>query len=236
MSSAETPPLGVTWVDSWEGGAACLVSALQSGQTWGGGPHCGHNFRSHHVSRSHRKASLSGWRHGFLCGACVVRHGPYCLICLGAHALMASPHLGALSASWGVPSADPATSVAQSPVHPSPTAHSLGCLSASGIPASKLVEAHGTFASATCTVCRRSFPGENFRVGCCWLPVWGGCFCLQLGPLSTLASPRERFCAGTATGRVHTPMHWPFTQQCTEGIRLAVNSAPFVTLWSDCPP
>ncbi|XP_040826563.1 NAD-dependent protein deacetylase sirtuin-3, mitochondrial isoform X2 [Ochotona curzoniae] len=35
---------------------------------------------------------------------------------------------------------------------------------ASGIPASKLVEAHGTFASATCTVCRRSFPGENFRV------------------------------------------------------------------------
>lgn len=33
---------------------------------------------------------------------------------------------------------------------------------ASGIPASKLVEAHGTFASATCTVCRRSFPGEDF--------------------------------------------------------------------------
>ncbi|XP_037694213.1 NAD-dependent protein deacetylase sirtuin-3, mitochondrial isoform X2 [Choloepus didactylus] len=35
---------------------------------------------------------------------------------------------------------------------------------ASGIPASKLVEAHGTFASATCTACRRSFPGEDFRV------------------------------------------------------------------------
>uniref|UniRef100_A0A2K5ZEW3 Sirtuin 3 n=1 Tax=Mandrillus leucophaeus TaxID=9568 RepID=A0A2K5ZEW3_MANLE len=34
----------------------------------------------------------------------------------------------------------------------------------SGIPASKLVEAHGTFASATCTVCRRPFPGEDFRV------------------------------------------------------------------------
>ncbi|XP_069328004.1 NAD-dependent protein deacetylase sirtuin-3, mitochondrial isoform X2 [Eulemur rufifrons] len=33
---------------------------------------------------------------------------------------------------------------------------------ASGIPASKLVEAHGTFASATCTVCRRPFPGEDF--------------------------------------------------------------------------
>ncbi|XP_021501842.1 NAD-dependent protein deacetylase sirtuin-3, mitochondrial isoform X2 [Meriones unguiculatus] len=32
---------------------------------------------------------------------------------------------------------------------------------ASGIPASKLVEAHGSFASATCTVCRRSFPGED---------------------------------------------------------------------------
>ncbi|XP_032127355.1 NAD-dependent protein deacetylase sirtuin-3, mitochondrial isoform X2 [Sapajus apella] len=35
---------------------------------------------------------------------------------------------------------------------------------ASGIPASKLVEAHGTFASATCTVCRRPFPGEDFWV------------------------------------------------------------------------
>ncbi|XP_074086763.1 NAD-dependent protein deacetylase sirtuin-3, mitochondrial isoform X2 [Macrotis lagotis] len=35
---------------------------------------------------------------------------------------------------------------------------------AAGIPASKLVEAHGTFASATCTVCRQSFPGEEFRV------------------------------------------------------------------------
>ncbi|XP_076971319.1 NAD-dependent protein deacetylase sirtuin-3, mitochondrial isoform X4 [Tamandua tetradactyla] len=34
---------------------------------------------------------------------------------------------------------------------------------AAGIPASKLVEAHGTFASATCMVCRRSFPGEDFR-------------------------------------------------------------------------
>ncbi|XP_043827932.1 NAD-dependent protein deacetylase sirtuin-3, mitochondrial isoform X2 [Dromiciops gliroides] len=35
---------------------------------------------------------------------------------------------------------------------------------AAGIPATKLVEAHGTFASATCTVCRQSFPGEEFRV------------------------------------------------------------------------
>ncbi|XP_034787672.1 NAD-dependent protein deacetylase sirtuin-3, mitochondrial isoform X2 [Pan paniscus] len=33
----------------------------------------------------------------------------------------------------------------------------------SGIPASKLVEAHGTFASATCTVCQRPFPGEDIR-------------------------------------------------------------------------
>ncbi|XP_032005128.1 NAD-dependent protein deacetylase sirtuin-3, mitochondrial isoform X11 [Hylobates moloch] len=33
----------------------------------------------------------------------------------------------------------------------------------SGIPASKLVEAHGTFASATCTVCRKPFPGEDIR-------------------------------------------------------------------------
>ncbi|XP_049508591.1 NAD-dependent protein deacetylase sirtuin-3, mitochondrial isoform X3 [Panthera uncia] len=30
-----------------------------------------------------------------------------------------------------------------------------------GIPASKLVEAHGSFASATCTVCRRPFPGKD---------------------------------------------------------------------------
>ncbi|XP_074129192.1 NAD-dependent protein deacetylase sirtuin-3, mitochondrial isoform X2 [Sminthopsis crassicaudata] len=35
---------------------------------------------------------------------------------------------------------------------------------AAGIPAAKLVEAHGTFASATCTICRQSFPGEEFRV------------------------------------------------------------------------
>ncbi|XP_033619916.1 NAD-dependent protein deacetylase sirtuin-3, mitochondrial isoform X2 [Fukomys damarensis] len=49
----------------------------------------------------------------------------------------------------------------------------------SGIPVSKLVEAHGTFASATCTVCRRSFLEEDFwadvmmdRVPCC--PVCTG--------------------------------------------------------------
>ncbi|XP_020835827.1 NAD-dependent protein deacetylase sirtuin-3, mitochondrial isoform X2 [Phascolarctos cinereus] len=35
---------------------------------------------------------------------------------------------------------------------------------AAGIPATKLVEAHGTFASATCTVCWQSFPGEEFQV------------------------------------------------------------------------
>ncbi|KFO94236.1 hypothetical protein N320_04542, partial [Buceros rhinoceros silvestris] len=34
---------------------------------------------------------------------------------------------------------------------------------AAGIPPDKLVEAHGTFATATCTVCRRKFPGEDFR-------------------------------------------------------------------------
>ncbi|XP_040495722.1 NAD-dependent protein deacetylase sirtuin-3, mitochondrial isoform X9 [Ursus maritimus] len=33
--------------------------------------------------------------------------------------------------------------------------------SASGIPASKLVEAHGSFASATCTVCQRPSPGKD---------------------------------------------------------------------------
>ncbi|XP_068004582.1 NAD-dependent protein deacetylase sirtuin-3, mitochondrial isoform X3 [Melanerpes formicivorus] len=35
---------------------------------------------------------------------------------------------------------------------------------AAGIPPDRLVEAHGTFATATCTVCRRKFPGEDFRV------------------------------------------------------------------------
>uniref|UniRef100_A0AC11BZU6 Sirtuin 3 n=1 Tax=Ovis aries TaxID=9940 RepID=A0AC11BZU6_SHEEP len=33
---------------------------------------------------------------------------------------------------------------------------------ASGIPDSKLVEAHGSLASATCTTCRRPYPGEDF--------------------------------------------------------------------------
>uniref|UniRef100_A0A8C4MAE3 NAD-dependent protein deacetylase n=1 Tax=Equus asinus TaxID=9793 RepID=A0A8C4MAE3_EQUAS len=33
---------------------------------------------------------------------------------------------------------------------------------ASGIPASKLIEAHGSFASATCAVCRTPSPGEDF--------------------------------------------------------------------------
>ncbi|XP_069480017.1 NAD-dependent protein deacetylase sirtuin-3, mitochondrial isoform X2 [Ambystoma mexicanum] len=35
---------------------------------------------------------------------------------------------------------------------------------AAGIPPSKLVEAHGTFATATCTACLRSFPGQDFRL------------------------------------------------------------------------
>lgn len=32
-----------------------------------------------------------------------------------------------------------------------------------GIPAEKLVEAHGTFATATCTVCRRKYSGDEIR-------------------------------------------------------------------------
>ncbi|XP_026346132.3 NAD-dependent protein deacetylase sirtuin-3, mitochondrial isoform X4 [Ursus arctos] len=39
---------------------------------------------------------------------------------------------------------------------PHPCAYSV-----SGIPASKLVEAHGSFASATCTVCQRPSPGKD---------------------------------------------------------------------------
>lgn len=37
-------------------------------------------------------------------------------------------------------------------------------LAVAGIPAKKLVEAHGTFATATCTVCRREYQGEDLRV------------------------------------------------------------------------
>ncbi len=33
-----------------------------------------------------------------------------------------------------------------------------------GIPPDMLVEAHGTFATATCTVCRRKYEGEELRV------------------------------------------------------------------------
>ncbi|XP_017333448.1 NAD-dependent protein deacetylase sirtuin-3, mitochondrial isoform X4 [Ictalurus punctatus] len=36
-------------------------------------------------------------------------------------------------------------------------------LPVAGIPAVKLVEAHGTFATATCTVCRREYQGEDLR-------------------------------------------------------------------------
>ncbi|XP_026346135.3 NAD-dependent protein deacetylase sirtuin-3, mitochondrial isoform X4 [Ursus americanus] len=42
---------------------------------------------------------------------------------------------------------------------PHPCAYSV-----SGIPASKLVEAHGSFASATCTVCQRPSPGKDIWV------------------------------------------------------------------------
>uniref|UniRef100_A0A3B3RFT8 NAD-dependent protein deacetylase n=1 Tax=Paramormyrops kingsleyae TaxID=1676925 RepID=A0A3B3RFT8_9TELE len=34
-----------------------------------------------------------------------------------------------------------------------------------GIPPRKLVEAHGTFSTATCTVCRKEYPGEELRPG-----------------------------------------------------------------------
>lgn len=33
-----------------------------------------------------------------------------------------------------------------------------------GIPPERLVEAHGTFATATCTVCRRTYEGQDLRV------------------------------------------------------------------------
>ncbi|KAG9475688.1 hypothetical protein GDO78_003866 [Eleutherodactylus coqui] len=37
------------------------------------------------------------------------------------------------------------------------------CFSAAGIPAEKLVEAHGSFASSTCTMCLKEYPEETFR-------------------------------------------------------------------------
>lgn len=40
----------------------------------------------------------------------------------------------------------------------------LVSIAASGIPASKLVEAHGSFATASCTTCCRAAPGESFWV------------------------------------------------------------------------
>lgn len=41
----------------------------------------------------------------------------------------------------------------------------LLCLcSVAGIPPEMLVEAHGTFATATCTVCRRKYEGHELRV------------------------------------------------------------------------
>lgn len=41
----------------------------------------------------------------------------------------------------------------------------LICLySVAGIPPEILVEAHGTFATATCTVCLRKYEGEELRV------------------------------------------------------------------------
>lgn len=54
------------------------------------------------------------------------------------------------------------------PVYPpqSEQHFALPWISVAGIPASKLVEAHGSFASATCTVCRRPFPGEHIWVSC----------------------------------------------------------------------
>ena len=36
--------------------------------------------------------------------------------------------------------------------------------SVAGIPAEKLVEAHGTFATATCTICRHKVEGSEIKV------------------------------------------------------------------------
>ena len=42
------------------------------------------------------------------------------------------------------------------------TAHLLS--SVAGVPAEKLVEAHGTFATATCTICRHKVEGAEIKV------------------------------------------------------------------------
>lgn len=45
--------------------------------------------------------------------------------------------------------------------------------SVAGIPPEMLVEAHGTFATATCTVCRRKYEGDELRVSSDWNAVLG---------------------------------------------------------------
>ena len=37
-------------------------------------------------------------------------------------------------------------------------------VSVAGIPAEKLVEAHGTFSTATCTICRNKVDGSQIKV------------------------------------------------------------------------
>ena len=40
----------------------------------------------------------------------------------------------------------------------------FACIQVAGIPPERLVEAHGTFSTATCTVCRRTYEGQELRV------------------------------------------------------------------------
>ena len=40
----------------------------------------------------------------------------------------------------------------------------LSFFAVAGIPAEKLVEAHGTFATATCTVCQKKLDGSEIKV------------------------------------------------------------------------
>lgn len=38
------------------------------------------------------------------------------------------------------------------------------CVSVAGLPAEKLVEAHGSFSTATCTLCKQKYDGEDIKV------------------------------------------------------------------------
>ena len=68
-----------------------------------------------------------------------------------------------------------------------------------GIPPEMLVEAHGTFASATCTVCRRVYKGEDLRVSClhfyAHLAMSSSGYDYELFTINTICKYKIPFCS-----------------------------------------